>query len=882
MNKQYFKSVYYTDYPSSNSNEKSITIAFNNEEFDIFSRIKDLSNHEIRNLINIEKYIQLVNLAREEDRSINYIIKKQIKKNILLKDGIVPIDGTFIKSKGIPFQRWYPYIEGYSPDYVKSLIQKYLSSEVKTIYDPFIGTGTTIFGADDYNIKTIYSEINPLLQFIIETKIKILKLSNIKREQVCIDLLGITKNIHMYIDNCAIDNNLDFSYKLLFSNSVYFEKKIYEKILRSRTLVNNLILTDELLGNIIMIAVLSCLIPSSFLKKQGDVRFKTELERKKENIDYIDQLQKKLFDMIDDINNFEYKLNTFPFFILSNAKNIGLINELNIDAVLTSPPYLNGTNYFRNTKLELWFMQILKSPNDLRSFRDQVLTSGINDVNKINIFDEKIFKKSIILQNAYKLLQNNAYDKRIPIMVNRYFYEMHLIFNDLIPILNKGSRVIIDIGDSIFGGIHVPTDDILVELFSKKYNLIDRKEVRKRRSKNNMLLRQSLLIFEKKELKNRFIENKIFFGKSQWDKFKNELPQKKLPYSKKNWGHPNHSICSFQGKLKPSIAHHLVNTFVPENGTFLDIFSGVGTIPFEGALTGKKAFGMDISKPAFYISSAKVGISDSKKCFEIIADLENYINQNKSKINQNIWKDFGFNKSLNDYYEPQTFKEILSARNYFFKNSPKTTEEMLVISSLLHILHGNRPYALSRRSHPIVPYAPTGAFEYKSLIEKLKEKVAKTIKTPMPQNFVEGKIFLKDTTEIWPQEIFDIDAIITSPPFFDSTRFYLANWIRIWFAGWDLDDFKYKTRSFIEEKQKVDFSIYEPIFRQAKERLKKDAVFVLHLGKSKKCDMAKELQRISRYWFKSADLFDENVAHCQKHGIRDMGTVTSHQYLILV
>ena len=85
------------------------------------------------------------------------------------------------------------------------------------------------------------------------------------------------------------------------------------------------------------------------------------------------------------------------------------------------------------------------------------------------------------------------------------------------------------------------------------------------------------------------------------------------------------------------------------------------------------------------------------------------------------------------------------------------------------------------------------------------------------------KIFLQDTTKIWPQEITDLDAIITSPPFFDSTRFYLANWIRIWFAGWGLDDFKYQTRSYIEEKQKIDFSVYEPIFRQAKERLKKTA-----------------------------------------------------------
>ena len=46
--------------------------------------------------------------------------------------------------------------------------------------------------------------------------------------------------------------------------------------------------------------------------------------------------------------------------------------------------------------------------------------------------------------------------------------------------------------------------------------------------------------------------------------------------------------------------------------------------------------------------------------------------------------------------------------------------------------------------------------------------------------------------------------------------------------------------------------------------------------------MAKELQKVSKRWFKTADLFDESVIHCESHGIRDKGTVTSHQYLVLV
>jgi DNA modification methylase len=461
---------------------------------------------------------------------------------------------------------------------------------------------------------------------------------------------------------------------------------------------------------------------------------------------------------------------------------------------------------------------------------------------------------------------------------------MFQVFNNVKKHLQENAKVLIDIGDSIFCDVHVKTDKILIEILqSIGYELIETKLLRKRRSKNNEILSQVLIAFNYKGRAKENVAPVINYQwQKKWDYFKTKLPHQQEPFSKKNWGNPNHSLCSYQGKLKPAIANQLVTTFVPDGGIFLDPFSGVGTIPFEGALTGRKAYGIDISKPAYFISSAKVGTSVPSKCFELINELENYIKKGNCPISDfDKWKDFGFNKTLQDYYEPQTFKEILLARNYFTNNTPKTIEQMLVISALLHILHGNRPYALSRRSHPIVPYAPTGDFEYKSLIEKLKEKITKSLSVEIPLNFTPGKIFLQDTTKVWPQEITDLDAIITSPPFFDSTRFYLANWIRIWFAGWGTDDFKYQTRSFVEEKQKINFSIYEPIFRQAKERLKPSGIFVLHLGKSVKCDMAKELQRVSKRWFKTADILDESVAHCQSHGIKDIGTVTSHQYLVL-
>ena len=103
----------------------------------------------------------------------------------------------------------------------------------------------------------------------------------------------------------------------------------------------------------------------------------------------------------------------------------------------------------------------------------------------------------------------------------------------------------------------------------------------------------------------------------------------------------------------------------------------------------------------------------------------------------------------------------------------------------------------------------------------------------------------------------------------------------MWFSGWTSKDFKERPHAFLDERQKRDFDAYQPVIRQARERLKPGGVCVLHLGRSRKCDMAAELTAVAAPWFRNIDVFAESVAHCESHGIRDKGTVVEHTYLIL-
>jgi tRNA G10 N-methylase Trm11 len=630
------------------------------------------------------------------------------------------------------------------------------------------------------------------------------------------------------------------------------------------------------------VAVLASLLPVSRLIRRGDIRYKTEQELTRHRAEFAPTVQNQLALMADDLEQLTPALRS-PTLVCENAQRLERLPNLEIDAVITSPPYLNGTNYFRNTKIELWFLRCLRSAEDLAGFRYKAITAGINDVT----IGKFIGDVDAAVGPVVDQLRAKAYDTRIPRMVANYFADMKAVFGGIKKHLKDEALLAIDIGDSQYSGIHVPTDSLLVDILKTEgFKLEHEITLRKRMSRNGLPLRQVLLVFRPLSARRSSIHEDqpslLPSWSATWTIFKAELPHQRGDFAKRNWGHPLHSLCSYQGKMKPSLAAHLVKTFVPAAGVMLDPFGGVGTIPFEAALHGAKAWSFDISPAAFHIATAKLGRPDAAACELILESLDEFIrSQEVTEAERIAAQAIRFNGPLPDYFEQDTFREILLARRYFSFHPPSTPAESLVLAALLHILHGNRPYALSRRSHPITPFAPTGISEYRSLIPRLRDKVRRSLAVTYPDEFTPGQALFQDATSWWPQQVDQLDAIITSPPFFDSTRFYLANWMRLWFCGWEANDFRVRPLAFVDERQKSSFEIYEPIFRQGRERLKPNGVMVLYLGKSRKCDMAQSLARVASRWFHVADVFTESVAHCESHGIRDKGTVEAHQYLVL-
>lgn len=807
---------------------------------------------------------------------------------------LAPLDATFRDSGHAPLHSWFPYLEGYSPRFVERVRHEYLHKATK-ILEPFAGAGTTPIVLGQAGIACAYSEANPAMAFIAQTKLAVLRLPLNGRQRLTRKLTKIARDLPHCVSLAPTDDGLRVAYLNTFGKSVFFDGASLETILRLRTLNDDLSAQDRMLGDCFAVAVLASLIPSSRLKRAGDLRYRTPKELTAGLPHPVDVVSNRLFAQSVDLAH-SVELRAEVRFACDTAGTLHETLDSEWDGVITSPPYLNGTNYIRNARLELWYLRHLSENADLRRLRDRVITSGINDVHA----QTRWLAVTDGVQRVVREIEQNAYDSRIAKMVGGYFNDMSVVFSSLGECLRSGGRLCIDIGDSIYNGVHVPTDDLLVEVAeSIGFRTVERIHLRKRVSKGGEAVRQQLLVFERPH-KLRETDKKAPRAslsqpaprvptstgntewRQQWACFKKTLPHQLQPYAKREWGGPAHSMCSYQGKMKPALAHHLVKCFSSPGHVVLDPFSGAGTIPLEACRMGRRGFGLDISRLGHVLTFAKVAKSSPKKIETLLRDLEAAIRKYKlTEADMESATAVRFNGAIPDYFHPETLREIMAARTFFLSQWDSGAEWAVLFACTLHLLHGNRPYALSRRSHPVTPFKPTGDFEHRELMPRLRDKLARLHDELVSDTRNFGGSVQGDCTIMWPASIPQADVIITSPPFFDSTRFYMTNWMRFWFVGWERGDFDTRTSEFVETRQKQNLDVYRSFFESSRERLRDDGLLVLHLGNSAKCDMGAELGKRVAPWFSIADVFTEGVEHCESHGIRDKGTVHGHTYLVL-
>lgn len=397
---------------------------------------------------------------------------------------------TFQESKRLPIFGWYPYVEGFSAPYVREVLKRFDAR--RTVYDPFGGSGTTQLAASIAGLESWYCEVNPFMTFVAETKLNASRAARRELERSTTLLREFRERLDSELPRWAKKADLA-SYHEAFPGRKFFEEQHLGELLGALDLAASVAGGDSAVHDLLRLSVAANAVLASNMTRRADLRRRRPDEYKNRVVNVQAMLSEAVSRMERDLRSHPENAKA-SHFVAADCRQVPSEFDGAFELAITSPPYLNGTNYFRNTKIELWMLGFLNSERDLSEFRNQAVCAGINNVSKsrpsYNIFAD--------VEAVAEQLDAGSGDKRIPLLVRHYFSDMSDVMGSVFRVLEPGGRFVFDIGDSKFYGVHVPTDRLLESIAESAGFVVESSAVlAKRYSRDKTQLVQRELVFRK-------------------------------------------------------------------------------------------------------------------------------------------------------------------------------------------------------------------------------------------------------------------------------------------------------------------------------------------------------------------------------------------------
>ncbi|HLD48727.1 MAG TPA: DNA methyltransferase [archaeon] len=291
---------------------------------------------------------------------------------------------TFVPSKSDTIYNWFYYKEGFSKQLVFWLIDKFGLKAGDTVLDTFCGSGNALLACRERGINSIGIDVlpAPLLAARVKTNsYDIEKLSEAKRS--------------IFANRFQRPERIDVP-KLM---KIAFSKYAIEDIIFFKGIINRI---DYPESEFFLLALINAAMRVSYTWKDGGV-----IKIRKRPAPPLRAMFKRTAErMIKDLKKIELQ-KCETTIIQGDARRIELDDE-SVDAIITSPPYLNNIDYTKVYEIENWIASGETKPA-LRSF------IGIDDTET----KEKYFTDmEKALKEMYRVLKPNG---KVAIVVGNAF-----------------------------------------------------------------------------------------------------------------------------------------------------------------------------------------------------------------------------------------------------------------------------------------------------------------------------------------------------------------------------------------------------------------------------------------------------------------------------
>jgi DNA modification methylase len=398
---------------------------------------------------------------------------------------------TFRSNEAIPVHRWWPYVQGYSAEFVVGVLAAAELRRGATVLDPFAGSGTTLVEGRRAGIRAIGTEL--LAPAVLAARVK----TNFE-----LDPRALVRGADRVLKRAEWRS----AGALPFLRET--RRQFAPKALRDLTRLRDALPPEGgPLSDALRLAFGRILIPSSRLHRSPCLGYGRRIPPG-DPVTPFERFGAAAREMAADLEGLSAERSHWgpPAEVtLRDARNGGW-SPRSVELAITSPPYVNGMDYVMNYKVDLAWLGYARSYADLAVLRGaQVACDNLPRRETAPYLDTSRVADPWLAEILPRIRENLARKRTyrrddMHAVVHRYFSDLRPVLDGVFRALVAGGRFVVVVGDSLLAGAYVPGDLLLARLgASRGFRIVSVEVARRRRSgqRRSFELRESIVTLER-------------------------------------------------------------------------------------------------------------------------------------------------------------------------------------------------------------------------------------------------------------------------------------------------------------------------------------------------------------------------------------------------
>lgn len=403
-------------------------------------------------------------------------------------------DTAFTENRDRAMHRWVPWIAGFSASFVDSVLGRFAhGNERLTVLDPFAGVGTTLLEVLKHGHDALGFEINPYAALACRAKTNAAA-CDVRRLRERIEAFQ-ERGTDRLADRSALPRSAPP--QGFRSRVPFFSPEVERQVLFCLDFIAEQ--KTPWVRDLFRVALGSVMV--SFSNYSYEPSLGTREAAGKPNVQSADVFAivgRKLEEMAEDIVLFQSWMSDFD-----RPPRVGVVlgsyldssdkaRPHSVDLLITSPPYLNNYHYIRNTRPQMYWLGMVRSPSDLiemerKSFGQFWQTVRTGPVIELKPHLPELAELIRCLRK--RNVERGAYGGHgWANYAASYFNDCQRFCSVTRDLLKPGATALVVIGNNILQGIEFPTDRLFAEIARREgFEIVEFHEVRSKRTGSSIV-----------------------------------------------------------------------------------------------------------------------------------------------------------------------------------------------------------------------------------------------------------------------------------------------------------------------------------------------------------------------------------------------------------